>query len=116
MGSTTVEASRDLLERIRERLISMGQISDFGPELFQLLNCTRPDVSLEVERLKREVAQLRLHKNDYMEAAEETSRALLGQVVGLKSLIVDIGADPAVINLNDALTDRMSAVLCGPPK
>lgn len=39
----------------------------------------------EIERLKRQVASLRQHKNDYMEAAEETQRALhheIAQVTG----------------------------------
>jgi hypothetical protein len=87
MNSMTVEASRELLERIRERLIKLGELMDFGPELFQLLNNTKPVESPEVVRLKREVAQLRQHKNDYMEAAEETSRALRAQVAELEALI-----------------------------
>jgi hypothetical protein len=33
-----VRVSPDLLERIRQRLISLNQIADFGPELFELLN------------------------------------------------------------------------------
>ncbi|MEE5138721.1 hypothetical protein V2J83_24790 [Pseudomonas alliivorans] len=34
----TVSVSRELLERMRQRLIELNQIGDFGPELFELLN------------------------------------------------------------------------------
>lgn len=40
MNETINGVSRALLERIRQRLIDKGEISDFGPELFQLLNNT----------------------------------------------------------------------------
>ena len=40
----TVTISRELAERMRQRLIDLGQIGDFGPELFQVLNCAAPVV------------------------------------------------------------------------
>ncbi|ARA80215.1 hypothetical protein [Pseudomonas amygdali] len=33
-----VRVSRELLERMRQRLIDLNQIADFGPELFEILN------------------------------------------------------------------------------
>lgn len=42
------------------------------------------------------------------------AEALRKQVVSLKSLIVDIGADKAVLNLNDRLIERMEAALLIP--
>ncbi|NAP01988.1 hypothetical protein B1F73_15080 [Pseudomonas syringae] len=33
-----VRVSRELLERMRQRLIELNQIADFGPELFEILN------------------------------------------------------------------------------
>lgn len=112
MSTTSVQTSKDLLERIRTRLIKLGEIDDFGPELFQLLNVKQPELP-EIAQLKREVSQLRQHKNDYMEAATQTAGALERQIVELKTLIVDINADPGVLNLNDALTERMDAALRG---
>jgi DNA repair exonuclease SbcCD ATPase subunit len=111
MTTTSVQTQKELLERIRTRLIKLGEIDDFAQELFQLLNVAQPE-NPEITRLKREVSQLRQHKNEYMEAATETAGALEREIVELKSLIVDIGADPVVLNMNDALTERMQAVLC----
>lgn len=42
------------------------------------------------------------------------AEALREQIVSLKSLIVDIGADNAVLNLNDRLIERMDAALLVP--
>lgn len=109
--TTSVQTQKVLLERIRSRLIKLGEIDDFAQELFQLLNVAQPE-NPEITRLKREVSQLRQHKNEYMEAATETAGALEREIVELRSLIVDIGADPAVLNMNDALTERMQAALC----
>ncbi len=43
-----------------------------------------------------------------------TGQALLQQVVSLKTLIVDIGADNVVLNLYDRLIKRMDAALLVP--
>lgn len=51
---------------------------------------------------------------DELAMAKSRAEALLEQVVSLKTLIVDIGADNAVLNLNDRLTERMDAVLLVP--
>ncbi len=40
--SDQVMIDRKILEGIRQRLISMGAIDDFGPELFQALNIRKP--------------------------------------------------------------------------
>ena len=45
---------------------------------------------------------------------DSQAKALLDQVISLKSLIVDIGADRAVLNLNDRLIERMDAALLVP--
>lgn len=47
-------------------------------------------------------------------AVDRQAEALREQIVTLKSLIVDIGADKAVLNLNDRLIERMDAALLVP--
>ncbi|CAD0264270.1 hypothetical protein DENIT_20159 [Pseudomonas veronii] len=47
-------------------------------------------------------------------AVDRQTEALREQIVSLKSLIVDIGADKAVLNLNDRLIERMDAALLVP--
>lgn len=47
-------------------------------------------------------------------SVDRQTEALREQVVSLKSLIVDIGADKAVLNLNDRLIERMDAALLVP--
>ncbi|AMS13834.1 hypothetical protein A3218_05835 [Pseudomonas chlororaphis] len=47
-------------------------------------------------------------------AVDRQVEALRKQVISLKSLIVDIGADSAVLNLNDRLIERMDAALLVP--
>lgn len=47
-------------------------------------------------------------------AGDRQAEALREQIVTLKSLIVDIGADKAVLNLNDRLIERMDAALLVP--
>lgn len=47
-------------------------------------------------------------------AADRQAEALREQIVSLKSLIVDIGADSAVLNLSDRLIERMDAALLVP--
>lgn len=144
--------SRELLHRMRQRLIDKGEIGDFGPELFQLLNVDAPAFdrqaqgaliryrelcghhqggreiwhkwsdwqnvtvsfaeskldqtrdlasvqyevrwlyadSLEVAALQSTIAQLRQHKNDYMEAAEETRKALVAGIARLEARIAEL--------------------------
>lgn len=47
-----VRAPISLLERMRQRLIEMDQISDFGPELFNLLNRDHPPEQHQGETVK----------------------------------------------------------------
>ena len=47
-------------------------------------------------------------------SVDRQAEALREQIVSLKSLIVDIGADKAVLNLNDRLIERMDAALLVP--
>ncbi|WP_421526868.1 hypothetical protein [Pseudomonas brenneri] len=47
-------------------------------------------------------------------AVDRRVEALREQVISLKSLIVEIGADNAVLNLNDRLIERMDAALLVP--
>ncbi len=51
---------------------------------------------------------------DELATTKNRAEALLEQVVSLKTLIVDIGADNAVLSLNDRLIERMEAVLLVP--
>ncbi|MPQ69502.1 hypothetical protein [Pseudomonas sp. MWU12-2323] len=51
---------------------------------------------------------------DELAATRKRAKALLEQVVSIKSLVVDIGADNAVLNLNDRLIERMDAALLVP--
>jgi hypothetical protein len=48
---------------------------------------------------------------DELAASKRKAEALLSQVISLKTLIVDIGADNAVLNLNERLIERMDAVM-----
>lgn len=66
-------------------------------------------VCAENARLKREVAALRQHKNDYMESAEETRRALKSDIDHLRPKIGQLAAQFEAIlsdpkNLKDGYT------------
>lgn len=50
----------------------------------QARTITGPAEPSEVERLRTEIRSLRQHKTDYMEASEETRKALLAQLAELK--------------------------------
>ncbi|WP_409286896.1 hypothetical protein [Pseudomonas guariconensis] len=48
-----------------------------------------------VERLRTEIRSLRQHKTDYMDAAEETRKALLAQLATQDALLRQLAADPS---------------------
>ena len=71
--SSKIEVSRDLLDRLRNRLIRLNEIDDFGPELFQILNVAAPVVE------RQPVAWAMQSGLDRISRSEHASHATYGR-------------------------------------
>lgn len=84
------EPAYSLAEKVREALARRACPNVWMVIAYEAVvkNFSHPD-SGEVERLRAEIKSLRQHKTDYMEAAEETRKALLAQLAEQGALLED---------------------------